>query len=112
VVTELEQLALDSLISPAPILPGHALDQRGHSVLDRWTPEAVGICPFLGDQAPVPAQDRARCYQAMSAQHLRQSPDECGEHRAIGPIQARLGVDSAQHGNFVTQYQDLDVFRR
>jgi hypothetical protein len=48
----------------------------------------------------------------MSAQHLRQSPDERGEHRAIGPIQARLRVGPAQHGDFVTQYQDLDVFRR
>ncbi len=94
-VTELEQLALDPLISRASILPGYALDQRDHSVFDGWTPEAVGIGPFLGDQPPVPAQNRARCDQAMSAQHLRQSPHECGEYRAIRPVQAWRRVSSA-----------------
>jgi hypothetical protein len=41
-VTEFEQLALDSLVSPADILPGHALDQHGHRVIEGWTPETVG----------------------------------------------------------------------
>ena len=57
-MAELEQLTLDSLVSPAGILPGHALDQHGHSVLDGWTPAAVWIRPFLGDQVMVPTQDR------------------------------------------------------
>lgn len=33
-VAKLEQLALDSLVSPPGILPGHALDQLGHNVGD------------------------------------------------------------------------------
>src|SRR3981081_3865796 len=70
-MAELEQLALNSLVSPPPILPGHALDERDYRVIDGWTPETVGICPFLGDQATMPAQDRARRDQAMPAQHLR-----------------------------------------
>jgi hypothetical protein len=48
----------------------------------------------------------------MPTQHLRQSPDKCGEHSPIRPVQARLRVDSAQHGDFMTQHQDLDVLGR
>jgi len=68
-VTELEQLALDSLVSPAVILSGQAFDQYGHAVVERRTPDAVGIRPFLGYQAAMPAQDRARRDQAMPPQH-------------------------------------------
>ncbi len=91
-MTELEQLALNSLISPAGVLPGHALDQHGQGVLDRWTAEAVGIGPFLGDEVTMPAQDCARRDQAMPPQHRRQPPDERGEDRSIRPVQAGFGV--------------------
>ena len=46
-MAKFEQLALDSLVSSALVLPGHALNQDGHSVLDGWTPDAVGIRPYL-----------------------------------------------------------------
>jgi hypothetical protein len=71
VVSEFEQLALHSLVSPAGVLLGHALDQHTHSIVKGWTPETVGIGPLLGDQATMPAQDRARRDQAMLAQHPR-----------------------------------------
>ncbi len=98
-----------SLVSPAPVLPGHALDQRGHRVLDGWTPDAVWIRPFLGDQVMVPTRDRARRDQAMPPRHQRQPSGERGEHRSIRPVPAGLGVSSARHGDFVTQHQELDV---
>jgi hypothetical protein len=108
-VPELEQLALDSPVAPAVIFSGQALDQRGHGVIDGRTPQAMGIGPLLSDQATMPAQDRARRNQAMPPQHLRQPADEGREDRAIRPIQARLRIGSAQHGNFVAQHQQLDV---
>jgi hypothetical protein len=46
------------------------------------------------------------------AQHWWQPPDERGEDRSIRPVQTGLGVDSAQHGDFVTQHQELNVLRR
>jgi hypothetical protein len=52
----------------------------------------VGIRPFLGDQAPVPAQDRARRDQAVPPRYLWQPPDERGEHGSIRPVQAGLGA--------------------
>ncbi len=111
-MAEFEQLALDSLVSPAGVLPGHALDQHGQGVLDGWTAGAVGIGPFLGDEATMPAQDCARRDQAMPPQHWWQPPDERGEDRSIRPVQAGLRVGSAQHGDFVTQHQELDVLGR
>jgi hypothetical protein len=104
-VAELEQFALNSLVSPAGILPGHALDQRTHTVIDGWTTDAVGVGPLFGHQATMPAQDRARRDQAMLPQHLGQSPNKRGEHRSIRPIYPGLRVGSAQHGDFVTQHQ-------
>jgi hypothetical protein len=80
-VAELEQLALNSLVSPALILPGHALDQHAHTVTDGWTTDAVRVSPLLGHQATMPAQDRARRDQAMLPQHPGQSSDQRGEHR-------------------------------
>jgi hypothetical protein len=111
-VTEFEQLALDSLVSPADILPGHALDQHGHRVIEGWTPETVGIRPLLGDQATMPPQDRARRDQPMPPQHPRQPADQRGEHRSIRPVQARPRVGSAQHGDFMSQHQQFDVLGR
>jgi hypothetical protein len=72
----------------------------------------VGICPFLGDQAMMPAQDRARRDQAMPAQHHGQGLDQRGEHRAVRPVQARPRLGSAQHGDFVTQHQKFDILGR
>ena len=110
-VAEFEQFALNSLVSPAGILPGHALDQRAHTVIDGWT-TAVGVGPLVGHQATVPAQDCARCDQSMDPQHFGQGSDQRGEHRSIRPVHSGLGVGSAQHGDFVTQHQQLDVLRR
>jgi hypothetical protein len=111
-VADFEQLALDSLVSPAGIVPSHALDQHGHRLLDGWAPDAGRIRPLLGDQATMPTQDRAWRDQPMPAQHLRQPPDQRGEDRAIRPVQAGLRVGSAQHGDFMPQHQKLDVLRR
>jgi hypothetical protein len=53
-VTELEQLALDPLVSPAAVLGGEPPDQRGDLCTDWRPPRAVRIGPFRGDQAAVP----------------------------------------------------------
>jgi hypothetical protein len=41
-VAELEQLALQPLVSPARVLPRHPQQQRGQHVIDRWP---SGGCP-------------------------------------------------------------------
>ena len=41
--------------------------------------------------------------------HLWQVPDQRGEDGAVGPVEPGLGMSSAQHGDLVAQYQQLDV---
>jgi hypothetical protein len=86
---------------PSGDSPRPALDQHDHSVLDGWTPDAVWRRPFRGDQAPVPAQDRARGDQSMPPQHLRQPSGERGEHRSIRPVQAAGCQNSATRVDLV-----------
>jgi hypothetical protein len=45
----------------------------------------------------------------MPPQHLRQPLDERSEDRSVCPVQAGLGVGSAQHGDFMTQHQESDT---
>jgi hypothetical protein len=49
----------------------------------------------------VPPQDRGRGDEAVSAQRRGQALDECGEQCAVGPVQAGLGVGSAEYGDLV-----------
>ena len=58
-VAELEQFALDPLVSPAVVLGGEPLDQRGDLGADRRPSCPVGVGPLPGGQAAVPPQDDA-----------------------------------------------------
>jgi hypothetical protein len=69
----------------------------------------LAMPPLFGDQAAMPAQNRARRDQAMPAQHRWQGPDLRGEHRSIHSVQARFRIGSAQHRDFVAQHQELDI---
>jgi hypothetical protein len=111
-VAELVQLTLDPAVAPACVLPRHALDQRHDGVVERWTPGLVRVGPLLRDPALVPSQDGAWCHQSVLAQQPGELPHECGEYRAIGPVQPRAGSGPAQHGDFVPQYQQFDVLGR
>jgi hypothetical protein len=64
---ELEQFALDALVAPGLILPGHPFDQHSGHVVDRWATRAIRVGPLLGDQAAMPSQDRGWCDQAVTA---------------------------------------------
>jgi hypothetical protein len=108
-VAELEKLALDALVAPGLVLAGHPLDQRGDRVVERWAPGAVRVGPLLGHQAALPAQDRGRGDQAVTAQHRGWASDQRGEHGPVGPVQARARVGSAEHGDFVAQDEQCDV---
>ena len=90
-MAELEQLALDPLVSPAAALSGEPLDQRGDLGADQRPPDPVRIGPLPGDQAAVPSQDGAGRDQPVYPQPCRQEPDQRGEDRAVGPVQPGPG---------------------
>ena len=48
----------------------------------------------------------------MAPQLHRQSPDQGGEDRSVGPVQTRCRIGSAKHGDLVAQHQQLDVLGR
>jgi hypothetical protein len=76
-VAECEQLTLDSLLSPAPVIPGHALDQHGHRVLRGVDGRGGGdgsISWRPGQRRIVPGVTRR-----WLAQHGWQPSDERGE---------------------------------
>ena len=108
-VAELEQLALDPLVSPAVVLSGEPLDQYGDLGADRRPSHPVRIGPLPGDQAAVPPQDGTGGDQAMRLQPSRQEPDERGEGCAVGPVQPGPGIGAAQHGDLVPQHEQLGV---
>ena len=45
----------------------------------------------------------------MAAQHRGEASDQRGEQGAVGPVQAGLGVGSAQYRDLVAQDEQLDV---
>ena len=48
----------------------------------------------------------------MAAQRSGQPPNERGQHGAIRPLQAGSGVGAAEHGDLVSQHEQLDVLGR
>ena len=106
-MAELEQLTLDSLVSPPVILSGEPPDQHGDLSGDRRAPRPVRVGPLPGNQAVVPAQDGPRGDQLVRPRAPGQEPDQRREDRAVGPVQPWPGPGAAQHGNFVPQHEQL-----
>jgi hypothetical protein len=60
----------------------------------------------------VPAQDRGRSDQAVTAQVRGEVPDQRSEQRSVGPVRAWPRVGYSQHGDLVAQREQLDVLGR
>jgi hypothetical protein len=99
-------------VAPVSVLAGQVLDQRGDRLVERWAAGAVRVGPLLGHQAVVPAQERGRGDQVMSAQHRGEASDERGEQGSVGPVQARPRVGSAEDGDLVAKDEQLHILRR
>ena len=108
-MTELEQLALNLLVSPAVVLGGEPLDECGDLGADRRPSHSVRVGPVAGDQAAMPAQESAGGYQPVRSQPWRQEPDQRGEERPVGPVQPGPRIGAAQHGDLMPQHQELGV---
>ena len=108
-VAELEQLALDPLVSPAVVLGGEPRDEGGYLGADRRPSCPVGADPLAGDQAAVPAQDGAGGDQPLRSQPSRQEPDQRSHHSPVGPVQPGPRMGPAQHGDLMPQHQKLGV---
>jgi len=88
-VAELEELALDALVSPAVVLGGEPLDERGDLGAYRRASGVVRVDPLLSDQATMPSQNGARRDQPVCLQPSGQVPDQCGQYRPVGARSSR-----------------------
>jgi hypothetical protein len=108
-IAEFQQFALDPPVSPAVILGGEPLDQRGDIGADRRPSRPMRVGPLAGDEAAMPAQDGAGGDQPVHPQPRGQEPDQRGEDRPVGPVQPGPRMGSAQHGDLMPQHQELGV---
>ena len=111
-VAELEQFALDPLVTPSAVLGGEPSDQRGDLCTDRRSARAARIGPFPGDQTAVPPQDGSRSHQAVRAQLPWQVPDQRGHDGPVGPVEPGPGIGAAQHGDFMPKDEQFCVLGR
>jgi hypothetical protein len=100
---------VDPLVSPAVILAGELPDDFR---ADRRAARPVRVGSLPGYEAAVPPKHGPRGDQPVRPQASEQEPDERGEDRAVGRVQAWPGIGPSQHGNLVPQRGQLDVLRR
>ena len=109
-VAESDELALDASVAPGGILSGHPQHQGPDRLRGGW---AAGLSsrvgPAAGDEVGVPAQQGSGRHEPQPAQTRGQQPAQRAEDGAVEPGQRRAWVVSAQHGDLVTEHQDLDV---
>jgi hypothetical protein len=104
-VAELEQLALDPLVSPAVVLGGEPPDERGDLCADWRSSRAARIGPLPGDQATMPLKDGTRGDQPMYPQLHWQVPDQRGHDGSVGPVQPGSGMDADERPSRSSQPQ-------
>jgi hypothetical protein len=111
-VAELEQFALDPLVSPAAVLGGEPLGQRGDLCAGWRSSCAARIGPLPGDQAAVPPKDGS----GVTRRCARSFP---GRYRISAAMTARparsrrgLGLVRRSRGDLVPQYQQFRVLGR
>jgi hypothetical protein len=63
----------------------------------------------LGDQAPVPGQQRAWSHDPVQPQVPGQHPSQGRDHGAVRPVRLGAGDLAAQDGDLMPQDQDLRV---
>ncbi|MFC9493489.1 hypothetical protein [Streptomyces sp. NPDC056982] len=101
-MAELEQLALDALVSPRCVLQGELLNERGDRLVDRWAARVVRVRPRFRHQPAVPTQHRVGGDQTVPSQLPGQLSDQSCGVRVVGRVEALLGVRAAQHGDLMT----------
>jgi hypothetical protein len=71
--------------------------------------DAAHTVPPTGAKGLNLAQDGVRGDQAMATQCSRQPPDEGCKHGPVRPFEVGSGVAAPEHGDLVSQHEELDV---
>ena len=109
-MSEADRLALNPSVAPRVILSGHPQHQSPDRQCGGWAARSSSwVGPATGDEVGVPAQQRSGRHEPHPAQRDGQQPAQRTEHGAVQPGQPWPGVVAAQHGDLMTQHQNLDV---
>jgi hypothetical protein len=97
VLAEPDELALDASVAPAGVLSSHPQYQSVDGFRSGWAAgSASRVGPAAGDEP-------------QSTQACRQQSAQRAEDGAVNPCQRRAGAVSTQHGDLVTEREDLGV---
>jgi hypothetical protein len=107
---EAQQLALDALVAPDGVLLGQP-DDQALDVLVQWWPAGLAVRggPGVGDQPPMPAQQRLGLDEEARPAGSRQDAADRSEQRPVGGLQPGSWGLAAEDGELVAQHQDLEV---
>jgi hypothetical protein len=95
---------------PAADAGGVAVDRLTQTLADYGEAGPYGLGgPAAGDQLAVPTQDGGWRDQEPEASSDREQSGEGGEQGAVGPAHPGARGASLEHGELVTQDQDLDL---
>ena len=78
-------------------------------VLDRQGERVRRLLSSGTPQAPVPAQQRARCHNPVQPQVPRQETGQGGEHGTVSPVRPRPRDLPAQDRDLMPQHEDLRI---
>jgi hypothetical protein len=104
-----KQLALDTLVAPARILPGQTHDQRLHVLIQRRSPWSARIRPRAGDQATMPAQQRLRLDKEAGPARSGQHAADRSQQGTVGGLEPGPWDLAAQDAELVAQDQEFQV---
>lgn len=111
-MAEAGELAVNATVSPGGVLCGQANGEGAQPGGNGWSTWLGGLGgPAVGDESPVPAQDRGgRDEQPESSVGGEQS-GQGGDQGSVGPSHPGSWSASLEYGQLVAQDQDLDLLR-
>ena len=105
---KLRQLAQNSEVAPARILPRQADDEVDYFLgQGRTAVVSMGIGPSSSYKGMVPAKDRRRRDEERRPPLTRDEASEGADDRSIGPGEAGTGGLAPEQGKLVAEHEDL-----
>src|SRR5713226_6227461 len=101
------QLADETLVPPARILPRKAKDQLANVAPKRWAPRSALVTPAPCDESPMPAQQCRWCHHERAPAVARHEPTGRGQEDPVHGGQRRAPHPETQDRKLVMEHDDF-----
>ena len=108
-VSQPDEFAVDSPVTPQRVVPGHLQHQPADHHNSPWPPRPTPVRPPTSHQRRMPPQNRARRNDQPQPTPIRHKPHQHRRQRAISPRHTRLRHLTPKHSDLMTQHQDLRI---